>query len=223
MLLDNIINTDARPKMTGTDLWPPYPYTECGVPILLTPAPGVVPAYGDLDGTGRPSFLVGPYGDFNPADGAQQVVDYYNAIDPGGNKTTLGEWWQANGFGSDGLGTGNPTYVNQAYLNNNDLGFGRDMHCAKNGANLACYVTNYGLPDQSPANANDAENKNPATRGATVTMEWNAADPAAERVQFYVFGGGVAGSGRINFADLDGWGPSRCRSCAWSVTAAARL
>jgi hypothetical protein len=207
VLLDNIINTDARPKMTGTNLWPPYPYTECGVPILLTPAPGVVPAYGDLDGTGRPSFLVGPYGDFNPPDGAQQVVDYYNAIDPGGNKTTLGDWWQANGFGPDGLGAGNSTYINQAYLNHNDLGFGRDMHCAKNGANLACYVTNYGLPDQNPANADDAANKKPATRGATVTMEWNAAAPAAERVQFYVFGGGVGGSGRINFADLDGFGP----------------
>ena len=136
VLLDNIINTDARPKMTGNNLWPPYPYTECGVPILLTLAPGVVPAYGDFDATGRPSFLIGPYGQFNPADGAQQAADYYAALDPAGNKDTLGEWWQQNGFGADGLGSGNATYVNQAYLNNNDLGFGRDMHCLDNAGDL---------------------------------------------------------------------------------------
>ncbi len=207
VLLDNIINTDLRPKMTGTDLWPPYPYTECGDPILLTPAPGVVPAYGDFDATGRPSFLIGPYGDFNPADGGQQALDYYAAIDPASAKTTLGDWWDANGFGPDGLGAGNPTYINQAYLNDNDLGFGRDMHCAETGSNLACYVTNYGLPDQIPANADDAENKNAATRGATVAMEFDSAALNFENVQFYVFGGGVAGSGRITFADLDGMGP----------------
>ncbi|WP_162901397.1 carboxypeptidase-like regulatory domain-containing protein [Breoghania sp. L-A4] len=207
VLLDDIINTDARPKMTGNDLWPPYPYTECGDPILLTPEPGVVPAYGDLDATGRPAFLSGPFGQFNPSDGAQQVVDYYIALDPGGLKDTLGEWWQVNGFGADGLGAGNPSYVNQAYLNNNDLGFGRDMHCLQSGADVACYVTNYGLPDQNPNNADAAENKDPAQRGATVAMEYDASAPAAERVQFYVFGGGVAGSPRINFADLDGLGP----------------
>lgn len=207
VLLDNIINTDARPKMTGTDLWPPYPYTECGDPILLTAAPGVVPVYGDLDATGRPAFLSGPFGSFNPPDGAQKSADYYAALDPGGNKDTLGEWWQVNGFGADGLGAGNPTYVRQAYLNHNDLGFGRDMHCANNGANLACYVTNYGLPDQNPDNADAAEGQIAAKRGATVAMEYDNAAPVAERVQFFVFGGGVAGSGRINFADLDGLGP----------------
>lgn len=207
VLLDNIINTDARPKMTGTNLWPPYPYTECGAPIALTPAPGVVPAYGDIDATGRPAFLTGPFGNFNPPDGAQQSADYYAAIDPGGNKDTLGKWWQANGFGADGLGAGNATYVRQAYLNHNDLGFGRDMHCANNGANLACYVTNYGLPDQNPANADAAETLDATKRGATVAMEYDNAAASEERVQFYVFGGGVAGSGRINFADLDGFGP----------------
>lgn len=92
VLLDNIINTDARPKMTGANLWPPYPYTECGAPILLTPAPGVVPPYGDVDGFGRPAFLTGPYGSFNPDDGAAQAAAYYTAIDPGSAKTTLGDW-----------------------------------------------------------------------------------------------------------------------------------
>jgi hypothetical protein len=207
VLLDNVINTDARPKMTGTNLWPPYPYTECGDPIQLTPAPGVVPTYGDVDGFGRPAFLSGPFGSFNPSNGAQLSTDYYSAIDPGNNKDTLGKWWQQNGFGADGLGAGSASYFRQAYLNHNDLGFGRDMHCVNNGANLACYVTNYGLPDQNLGNADAAESLDATKRGATVAMEYDSSATAAEAVQFYVFGGGVAGSGRINFADLDGFGP----------------
>lgn len=203
LLLDNIINTDARPKMTGNDLWPPYPYTECGDPILLTTEPGVVPAYGDFDATGRPSFLIGPYGAFNPVDGGQQAIDYYNALDPGGVKTNLGDWWAQNGFDATS-GSGG---VRQAYLNHNDLGFGRDMHCLETGSDLACYVTNYGLPDQNPNNADAAENQDPAQRGATVSMEYDASAPVAERVQFFVFGGGDAAAPRITFADLDGLGP----------------
>jgi hypothetical protein len=82
------------------------------------------------------------------------------------------------------------------------------MNCLVTGGDLACFVTNYGLPDQNPANADDAENGNVATRGATVAMEYKASEPdATKRVQFYVFGGGDAAAGRINFADLDGLGP----------------
>lgn len=211
ILLDNVIATDARPKMTGTNLWPPYPYAECGDPVLLTPAPGVVPNWGDYDASDRPAFLGGPFGQFNPPDGAAQAASYYAAVDPGSAKTTLGDWWQQNGFGPDGLGAGNPSYVRQAYLNFNDLGFGRDMHCIQNGAKRACYVTNYGLPDQNLANADAAETLDASKRAATVTMEFdNTAtlnSTTDERVQFFVFGGGVASSPRIEFADLDGFGP----------------
>lgn len=203
VLLNNIINTDARPKMTGTDLWPPYPYTECGDPILLTADPITLPYYGDIDATGRPAFLTGPNGKFLPANGEQVATDYYAAIDPGNVKATLGAWWSANGFsGADGSGG-----TRAAYLNYNDLGFGRDMNCRQNGSDLACFVTNYGLPDQSAANADAAENRDALKRGATVAMEYKASDPLDKRVQFYVFGGGVAASGRIKFADLDGLGP----------------
>src|SRR5205085_8032168 len=167
--------------------------------------------YGDYDASGRPAFLSGPFGQFNPSDGAAQAAAYYAAIGPGSAKDALGKWWQANGFGADGLGAGNATYVRQAYLNFNDLGFGRDMHCLKSGSNLACYVTNYGIADQNPANADAAENLDPTKRGATVAMEYNnsaTSNPTTdERVQFYVFGGGVAASARIQFADLDGFGP----------------
>lgn len=49
--------------------------------------------------------------------------------DPSGlcRRTTLGGWWQKNGFDpSTGLG---PDVTSAWYLNSNDLGFGREMHC----------------------------------------------------------------------------------------------
>lgn len=201
VLLNDIINTDARPKMTGTDLWPDYPYAECGDPIVLTADPVDLPYYGDIDATGRPSFLTGPYGQYLPSDPVQTSADYYAAIDPAGLKLNLGSWWVENGFGADGSGG-----TRASYLNHNDLGFGRDMHCLGDSNDYACYVTNYGLPDQNPANADDAETQNPATQGATVTMEHHSS-AGNNAVSFYAYGGGVAGSTRISFADLDGLGP----------------
>lgn len=210
VLLDNIINTDARETALRTtrpgpltELWPTANnYEACGDAVVLEADPVTnLPDYGDIDASGRPAFLNGPYGDFLPANGEQVATDYYIAI-AGATKTTLGDWWTANTFGADGSGG-----TRASYLNHNDLGFGRDMNCKKNGNDLACYVTNYGLPDQNPQNANDAESRNVGTRGATVTMEFKKTAPIDRQVTFYVFGGGDAASPRIKFADLDGMGP----------------
>ena len=201
VLLEEIIATDLRPKMEGEDLWPDSPYTECGTPIVLEADPVDLPYYGDIDSTGRPAFLTGPYGTYLPVDGIQTSADYYAAIDPGNNKTTLGDWWVANSFSATGGGG-----TRASYLNHNDLGFGRDMHCLGNNSDYACYVTNYGLPDQNPSNADDAVSQNPATQGATVTMEYHQAT-GDTAVSFYAYNGGVATSTRIQFADLDGLGP----------------
>lgn len=205
VLLNNIINTDApRPKMTGTNLWPPYPYTECGDVITLEADPVNLPYYGDIDATGRPAFLTGPFGQFLPSNGEQIATDYYNTIDPGGTNPTLGAWWTNHGFNADD-GSGG---TRAAYLNHNDLGFGRDMNCKATGGDLACYVTNYGAPDQNLSNANDALNKVVAKRGATVAMEFKASESADRRVRFYVYGGGDPNTaGKLKFADLDGLGP----------------
>ena len=202
VLLDDIINTDARPKMTGTDLWPDSPYAECGDPIVLEADPVNLPYYGDIDATGRPAFLTGPNGKFLPEDGEATATAYYTAIDPGDDKTDLEDWWTLNGFAADGTGG-----TRAAYVNHNDLGFGRDMNCVTSGSDLACYVTNYGAPDQNPANADAAEDGDATQRGATVAMEYIAGEPADRRVRFFAYGGGVAASPRIKFADLDGLGP----------------
>jgi hypothetical protein len=205
VLLNNIINTDApRPKMTGPDLWPPYPYIECGDVITLEADPINLPTYSDVDATGRPSFLTGPFGQYAPPNGEQIATDYYNTIDPGNAaNSTLSAWWTNHGFAADGTGG-----TRAAYLNHNDLGFGRDMNCKTTGSDLACYVTNYGAPDQNPANADAAETLDATQRGATVAMEYKSSEAADRRVRFFVYGGGdPTTAGKLKFADLDGLGP----------------
>jgi hypothetical protein len=211
VLLDRVIQLGPpRPQMTGPLLFPPDPYVECDDAGMLSPAQGLLPQYGDIDATGRPAFLSGPTGAFNPA--APATAAYYATVDATGSnpgpRTTLGQWWAANGFnGTTGASLGGVIDASAAYTNYNDLGFGRDMHCLeRSGGRLACYVTNYGLPDQSVSNANAAAAHTAGLSGATVTMEY---EPSLgdRAVRFYVYGGGAAASPRIDFADLDGLGP----------------
>jgi hypothetical protein len=191
--------------MTGNNLWPPYPYTECGDAITLEADPVDLPYYGDIDATGRPAFLTGPGGLFAPANGEQVATAYYNTVDPGNANPTLSTWWTNHGFAADGTGG-----TRAAYLNHNDLGFGRDMNCKKTGSDLACYVTNYGAPDQNSDNADAALNPalNVDKRGATVAMEYKNTESADLRVRFFVYAGGdPTTAGKLKFADLDGLGP----------------
>lgn len=101
---------------------------------------------------------------------------YYQRIDPFNTKTTLADWWAANGF--DPVTGRAPAQNNGhnaaavAYVNYNDLGFGRNMHClSKSEGALSCWVANHGEPDQDPDNADlAAANESP---DATVTMEFS--------------------------------------------------
>ncbi len=52
--------------------------------------------------------------------------------------------WKAT-YGFDGV---NETRA--VYYNAGDLGFGRDMHCRRNGGDVACYVANHGLGPGGP-------------------------------------------------------------------------
>jgi hypothetical protein len=204
VLLDQIINTDARQQMTGGTVWPPPDYAECGVPIVLKADPINLPFYGYIGADNRPAFLTGPYGTFNPANGDAIATAYYNTIDPANDYPTLEEWWTDHGFAADGSGAD----AAAQYLNYNDLGFGRDMNCRVDNGNLYCYVTNYGLPNQDPANATAALNQDQLQRGATVAMEYLTSQPLDRRVRFYVYAPGPANTaGKLKFADLDGLGP----------------
>jgi hypothetical protein len=185
-----------------------------------------------------PQFLT-----FKGLASATDAVNYYLTVDPEGRRTfldpsnpdptqthTLADWWQVAGFNADGSGG-----TRTAYLNNNDLGFGRDMHCLQGiddfgGVSVACYVTNYGNHDQNIKNADLAwkawnSNGTPSKSGrakavATVCMEYNPVDQdpsGTPVVKFFVYKGGDGTGNLLLSADLDGNGqkfvPTLCLNC----------
>jgi hypothetical protein len=117
-------------------------------------------------------------------------------------RCTLGGWLMANGWNADGTPTkaGQPPCAGcearTVFLNNNDLGYVRDMHCRSKdidpqvqGTNVACWVTNYSSPNQEvpgppfafppvpdetrlAADFKSAEAMDATKAQATVTMEY---------------------------------------------------
>lgn len=167
--------------------------------------------------------IVGSSGTFNRFLERKGIGDlvraqaYYAAIDPGDARATLGGFWSTNGF------DGNGNAVDQAeaeFINFNDLGFGRDMHCRRgpDPGDVACYVTNYGVGDQAPGNFDLAQLGDQSLAGATVAMEYSDGPGGPPKiVKFYAYAGGLADSERVASADLDGAGqkflPNLCLNC----------
>ncbi|HEY0792496.1 MAG TPA: hypothetical protein VGD78_15640 [Chthoniobacterales bacterium] len=161
---------------------------------------------------------------------ATLATAYNDAVDPsdpvhgfpGGRRATLGRWWATNGFDANGKAADD---VRTAYLNDNDLGSGRDMHVLRHpDGTVAAYVTNFvdlsksangevqGEFNQNPAYADSAASKNPARRAATVCMEWapiENQDPRLRVVKFFVYAGNGNGADATiqTNVDLDGHGP----------------
>jgi hypothetical protein len=147
-----------------------------------------------------------------------QAQNYYDTIDPLEERETLGEFWAKNGFEPDGSSDDEArTY----FINFNDLGFGRDMHCREEAGDVACYVTNYGGADQAPGNFDLAKAANKPDALATVAMEYSPGPGGSRIVKFYAYGGGEEDSARIFSADLDGAGqkfvPNLCLNCHGGV------
>jgi hypothetical protein len=130
---------------------------------------------------------------------------YYGIVDPYNRRTTLSEWWAVNGFDPQTGENG----ITASFLNHNELGLGRDMHCLQRGpSTVACYVTNYGDPDRDRQNGLLAAG--PMTgayqAGATVAMEYSPLDSSpglAPIVKFFAFRGGEGGGNRIHKVELD--------------------
>lgn len=202
-LPSNVINSGpAIPA--GHTLWPDEPYDDCKLAILR------------LDIQANPSVFLTFMGEGTAA----QAAGYYSVIDPNNLRTTLGDWLNTNGFtlGLDGIPT---NAVRTSYLNDNDLGSGRDMYFLQRpDGTVAAYVTNYGLFDQNPGNADLAATRtNP---GATVAMEYSPVEGEATGtriVKFFVFAGNGNGplATRQEGAELDGFGvkyvPNLCLNC----------
>ncbi|MBX3180387.1 MAG: PASTA domain-containing protein [Candidatus Hydrogenedentes bacterium] len=136
---------------------------------------------------------------------------YYAAIDPFGEKTTLSDWYAANGFGEPGGMEASAYYFNEA-----DLGFGRQVHMRSNGS-----PTVFGTPADRIAFATlnhptvDDTWQNPDEPIATVCMDMLPAPEGGEPyIRFYVYG---SDGNRLNKIDLDGRGdkyvPGMCTVC----------
>lgn len=173
--------------------------------------------------------------------------DYRKQIDPRGLRPTLSCFKVMNRMplkpgetcpqhtGTGFTAQGALAETTAVYANTADLGFGREMHCVQDGANVACYVSNYdSLVYTGPGQGWDTPKAQRAVDGfnglvqpdATVAMEFSQiedvapnGDPVtysdAERVvKFYVFN--QAGN-PVNAANLDGLGerpvPQLCMVC----------
>ncbi len=231
-----IVNTG--PPQNPTDPNEPVgpPYLACPTKVVLTPQ--VLPAdpIGGEFLHGLFSFaatklvetdIVIPNTLSNQLD--QATTNYYAQVDPNGTRVTLDG---PNGFKTvHAFGAGGPGCTNLAagetcaiYANTGDLGFGREMHCKKNGANTACYVTNYGNID-TPDDDDVAATVLGQNKVATVAMESGPieGDPAdVPVVKFFVYAYNVNGidhpeGQRVNAANLDGKGarpvPQLCMVC----------
>ncbi len=146
---------------------------------------------------------------------------YYRTVDPNNTRGTLNAWLQQAGFASDANGTllpaaraGTAEFAHAIYLNNYDLGFGRNMYTRTDQyGNVYAFVGNYStlegaIRDGAPF--------------ATVVMEYsplmNAADNTPKFVKFFTYvddGGGD--SRRVTSLNFDGRGeiftPGNCIAC----------
>jgi cytochrome c5 len=154
---------------------------------------------------------------------------YYDAIDPQAKRTTLTDFRTINGF----TGTLGTDEARAFYANAADLGFGRDMNCHRSGADVACYVSNYGNRfTDDVQDFKDAVDQSSLV--ATVGMEYSRVElpcpngppcPAGfqqaaggggdlQIVKFYVWN---KDGNRVEAADLDGFGqrpvPALCMVC----------
>lgn len=145
---------------------------------------------------------------------------YYRTVDPDNTRTTFNAWLFQAGFASDTEGTlladaieGNGEFAHAIYLNNFDLGFGRDMYTRTDEfGNVYSFVENFATLET-------------AIRGldpiVTVVMEYSPLnDPAdAEKfVKFFTYVDDEANDGvRISSMNFDGRGerytPGNCIVC----------
>lgn len=168
---DRLTGNEVLSGPISTPTFPAYPYSEAPITVLLK-----------LEVPPGQSFL--HYKGLGSSTIAQEYYDQVNPQVAGdGNRDTLQEWWAHNGFNTDGsvTTTGSELYARTSYLNDNDLGSGRDMHLYRREDGTAmAWVSNYGKFNQSHGNANLALfQTNLGELVATVCMEFSPMENAA--------------------------------------------
>ncbi len=155
----------------STPVFPEYPYSQSPITVYLK----------------QEASSSGPFLVYKGAGSQTAALQYYDQVNPqiagDGNRDTLQEWWAHNGFQPDGsvITVGNETYARTSYLNNNDLGSGRDMHLyGREDGTSAAWVSNYGQFNQDQGNADLALSQdNDGDLVATVCMEFSPMEDAA--------------------------------------------
>ncbi|HBY98078.1 MAG TPA: hypothetical protein DEP84_29735 [Chloroflexi bacterium] len=134
-----------------------------------------------------------------------EATEYYTTI---GAPLTLNQWKATYGFSG-----ANETAA--LYYNAGDLGFGREMHCRKQGGDVACYVVNHGLGPGAPVQPSITDAIANRNSLPTVAMVYHDAQNGSPNdVTFYVYD--QAGA-LVNSVALDSEGekfvPTMCLAC----------
>ena len=176
-------------------------------------------------GTGEPTRLIFPLdallAAINGREFALTAEVYYRTIDPMSTRTTLNAWLRQAGFSADDSGTllpqaeaGTGEFAHAVYVNNFDLGFGRQMYSRTDEyGNVFSFVKNYST---LAAAIRDVDSF------ATVVMEYSPlnghADPGEKFVKFFTYIDDGSGDERlVSSFDFDGRGerftPGNCTTC----------
>lgn len=146
---------------------------------------------------------------------------YYRTVDPDGTRTTLNDWLLQAGFAADDTGrlldeavAGQAEFARAVYVNNFDLGFGRQMYTRTDElGNVFSFVKNYSTLEGAIRSLDSF---------VTVVMEYSPllghADPTPKFVKFFTYVEDGAGDApRVASFDFDGRGerstPGNCTSC----------
>ncbi|HEY3488463.1 MAG TPA: hypothetical protein VGL10_10390 [Gammaproteobacteria bacterium] len=127
---------------------------------------------------------------------------YYRAIDPNDTRTTLDDWKEENGFGTDcGDGTTTSCERHVIFRDTKDLGYGRDMRARKNqDGSFAVFVRNFrvnALPGLSYTTLNlDAAIANNEDPTGHDSIQWHFGSNAIE-FSTYPYGSGEPRDGEI--------------------------
>ena len=145
---------------------------------------------------------------------AATAAAYFRAVDPNNRRTKLSDWLQLSGFTVNGTLIPASQYAHATYVNNFDLGFGRDMFLRVDQAtgNVYAYVNNYPTLEAALKKLNNF---------ATVVMEYSPPDgnPSGRKfVKFFAFVPDDSGdSVRQTSFNFDGrgekWMPGVCTAC----------
>lgn len=145
--------------------------------------------------------------------------NYHRCIDPLNQATTFNDWLTHAGFNS-----ANTKDINTKYINNYDLGFGRDMHIrTDDNGNVFSYVTNYNNLENTISNRNAfaivVMEYSPAPTGKCGDGTFTDIKSGKKIVKFYTYipnevSGGYKRALSMNF---DGRGekyiPGSCTAC----------